>query len=569
MRISFLSQLSAVLSFACLLLATPAVAEELAQSPIGGDRQPQPLPELSPLPEDSSPELAPAPANNEPEIPVQDTELRVTRIELIGGTLYNRADFATLIIPLEGRRVRFSEIQEVADAITERYQNEGYLTSRAFLPQQNVKGGVVDIQLLEGSLNDLTIEGRQRLRDGYLRSRLEQASSTPLNFNDLNDQLSLLGLNPLLDSIDATIEAGSAPGVSNLTMTVDEASPWFGSVNFNNYSTPSIGSERGQVELGFQNLTGWGDRLSVAYGGTTSGGSNTWDINYLIPVNALDGSISARAVIDRNEITEDEFDDLDLEGETELYELTYRQPLFRNPREEFALSVGFSYRDGQTFAFGGNPTPFGIGPDADGVSRTSVVRFGQDYLKRDRLGAWFAKSQLNFGTGFLDATENPDPLPDGQFFSWLGQAQRLQQLNRNNLLIVQADVQFSPDSLLPSEQFAIGGGQSIRGYRENARTGDNGFRFSVEDRITLARGGNARSIFQLAPFIEVGRTWNNPDNPNVQPEDSTLASGGLGAIWNPVDGMEVRLDYGIPILSIDEGDNLQDDGLHFSLGYRF
>lgn len=87
--------------------------------------------------------------------------------------------------------------------------------------------------------------------------------------------------------------------------------------------------------------------------------------------------------------------------------------------------------------------------------------------------------------------------------------------------------------------------------------------------MTLARGSNDRSIFQLAPFVEVGRTWNHPDNPNVQPDDSTLASGGLGAIWNPVEGMEIRLDYGIPFLSIDKGNNLQDDGLHFSLGYRF
>lgn len=263
------------------------------------------------------------------------------------------------------------------------------------------------------------------------------------------------GSAPLLDGIDATIEAGSEPGQSNLTVVVDEASPWFGSANFNNYSTPSVGSERVQAELGFQNLTGWGDRLSVGYGRTTSGGSSTWDINYSLPVNAMDGTLSARAVIDRNEITEAPFDDLELKGETELYELTYRQPILRNPREELALSIGFSHRDGQTFAFGGNPTPFGLGPDEDGVSRTSVVRLGQDYLKRDRSGAWLAKSQFNFGTGLFNATENEGPLPDGQFFSWLGQAQRLQQLNRNNLLIVQADVQLSPDSLLPSEQFAM------------------------------------------------------------------------------------------------------------------
>jgi hemolysin activation/secretion protein len=78
---------------------------------------------------------------------------------------------------------------------------------------------------------------------------------------------------------------------------------------------------------------------------------------------------------------------------------------------------------------------------------------------------------------------NEDPVPDGRFLSWLGQIQRVQVLNNDNFLILQADVQLSTSGLLPSQQFVIGGGQSLRGYRQNVRAADNGVRFSIEDRI--------------------------------------------------------------------------------------
>ncbi len=77
----------------------------------------------------------------------------------------------------------------------------------------------------------------------------------------------------------------------------------------------------------------------------------------------------------------------------------------------------------QTFLFDNLATRFGIGPDANGVSRTSVIKFGQDY-KREPQRAWFLRrrsppqaSQFSFGIDILDATINNHPIPDGRFFS--------------------------------------------------------------------------------------------------------------------------------------------------------
>ncbi len=84
--------------------------------------------------------------------------------------------------------------------------------------------------------------------------------------------------------------------------------------------------------------------------------------------------------------------------------------------------------------------------------------------------------------------------------------QRVQLLGNNQLLIVQVDVPLTPDSLLPSQLFVLGGGQSVRGYRQNVRAGDNGFRLSIEDQIALQRNEAGIPVLQIAPFCRCGRS---------------------------------------------------------------
>jgi hemolysin activation/secretion protein len=170
----------------------------------------------------------------------------------------------------------------------------------------------------------------------------------------------------------------------------------------------------------------------------------------------------------------------------------------------------------------------------------------------------------------FNATTNDSPIPDGRFFSWLGQFQRVQRLGTDHLLILQADLQLTPDSLLPSQQFVIGGGQSLRGYRQNARSGDNGFRLSIEDRITVQRNQTGVSILQFAPFIDAGTVWNRSDNPNLLPNQRFLAAAGIGVILEPTPGLLIRADYALPFSRLsDRGTNAQDQAFYFNVGYSF
>lgn len=552
------------------LLLSTAIAQSppvktLPRSNPNPDRflQPLPSPELPPKPIESSPTPRPTPAPSSIQIPVR-------KVEVVGATVLNAKDIQRITQTVEGKSVMLAELQGVADEITRLYSDRGYITSRAVVVEQAIADGVVEIQVIEGSVEKIEIQGLERLRDKYVRDRLKLGIGTPLNRNSLEDQLRLLRIDPLFETVEASLKPGSTAGQSILTVQIKEAKALSGFVGADNFSPPSVGSERFGGILNYRNVTGLGDELSAAYFRSAQGGSNVFDFNYRVPINAMNGTIQLRVAPSRSKIIDPTFSVLNIRANSDLYEFSYRQPLIRSPREEFALSLGFAFQNGQTFLFQNIPTPFGIGPDANGNSRTRVLKFGQDYIRRDLQGAWAIRSQFSFGLGIFDATKNTDPIPDGRFFSWLGQLQRAQRLGADNLLIAQAEVQLTPNSLLPSQQFVIGGGQNLRGFRQNARSGDNGFRISLEDQITLQKTQSGTSILKIAPFIDFGTVGNRSNNPNTLPSQRFLAGGGLGVILEPAPGLTIRADYAVPFVNLsDRGENAQDKAFYFSAGYSF
>ncbi len=517
----------------------------------------------------SSPLISPPPITQVQSAPSQIAQaIPIKRIEVTGSTVFDAAKLDPIIKPLEGKETTEEQLTAAASAITQLYISNGYVTSQALYTPESVVDGVAKIQVLEGKVEKIEILGVNAINPDYVRSRTELGVGTPLNTNHLEDQLRLLRADPNFTSVNASLKAGSQNGLSVLTITVVEANQLAGSVSFDNFSAPAVGSERMGAGLSYRNLLGWGDVFSANYYRTTTGGSNQYDLGFSIPVNPMNGTVSLRFAPSNYRITQAPFDAFNIRGNSEVYAATYRQPLIRNPREEFALSLGYEYQRGQTFLFNDLAVPFGVGPEADGTSRTSVFKFGQDYTSRDTEGTWSLRSQFSLGTGLFGATYVTTP--SAAFLSWLGQLQRVQVLGSDTILISSLDTQLSADPLLPSQQFVIGGGQSLRGFRQNARSGDNGIRLSVESRFVMARNEEGRTVLQLAPFIDVGSVWNNSRNLNALPNQNFLAGGGVGVLYEPIKRLNLRLDYTIPFVNLsDRGSNLQESSLYFSIGFQF
>lgn len=516
-------------------------------------------PETPPAPatDNSPPEATPTPTPAE-ALPEQ---VEVQTLEVVGSTVFSPADFQSVLAPYENRTLSLEELQQAADAVTQLYLNAGYITSRAILPNQTVTNGNVQIQVIEGELEEIQVEGSDRLAN-YVRRRVALGGTKPVNQARLEDQLRLLRADPLFDNVEASLRAGTGVGQSILIVRVTEADPFIGNLSFDTLSPRSVGQYRLGATLQYLNLAGLGDTLTAAAYRTTTSGSQIYELSYEFPVNAMDGTVLLRLAPNSFRITDprEPTFNLGLRGSTDIYEVIYRQPLIRTPREELALSAGFRYRNGNSL-IAGFVTPPTI---------TSVFSFSQDYLRRDLSGAWAFRSQFRLGTGLFDATSRPDPQADGQFFSWLGQVQRVQVLNPDNLLVIQGDVQLSPDALLGSEQFFIGGQQSVRGYFQNARFGDNGLRLSVEDRITLVRDEGDNPIAQVSPFLDLGYVWASGGNRQVTDQNFLMGTG-AGFIFNPAEGLTARVDLGIPLISANQLVSDQPEGLrvYFNANYRF
>lgn len=626
MRFIFVSLLSGVGFLSLIFGSTAALAQ--STSPAGANippEAPNTIQESIPRPSDTLPAVPVVPSDipQEPTlqtpptpspqtVPNLNLRFPVQQIDVEGSTVLE-PEIAGLVREYEVRgELTFEELLELRSRITQLYLSNGYVTSGAFLPNNQVlTDGVVRIQVVEGTLeamnlcllspragrdpnrsnaaveaarsqadnstpNDASavsdqepfespespnIEnecGSARLQEHYVRSRLAQADTQPVNQQQIEEALQLLQLNPLIQQVNAELIAGSAPGRNILLVQVREAPAFRLGFGADNYQSPSIGSEQFSIQVGHDDLFGLGDRISAGYGITR--GLDSFDIGYAIPLNALDGTLSVNYSKDESSIVEQGFEDLDIRSEAQTFSIGFRQPVIRRPETEFALGLQADLRRSTTFLEG---EPFSFVAELDnGESNVTALRFSQDWVKRDARTVFAARSQFSLGIDAFDATVN-NKGTDGRFFAWLGQFQWVQRLSPRAVLVSRLAAQLTPDSLLSLERFGYGGVGTVRGYRQNQLVTDSGILGAVEVRFALLSNSTR---LQLIPFAEIGHGWNNE---TADPPTATIASVGLGLRWAIRPDLAIGVDYGIPLIQVeDQGNSLQDNGLYFSLRYQ-
>ncbi|WP_189523532.1 ShlB/FhaC/HecB family hemolysin secretion/activation protein [Nostoc sp. PA-18-2419] len=539
----------------------------------------QPPSPPSPLPSPEPPQQLPPPAElflpstptPTPEQPVPDKfpqTIVVQRFEVIGSTVFSPKQLAEATAEFTKRPISLSQVYQARSKITDLYVKNGYITSGAYIPPQTIQSGVIKIQVIEGKLEDIQITGTRRLNSNYIRSRLAIATSPPLNRQRLLEALQLLQLNPLIKNLSAELSAGSHTGVSLLEVKINEAKTFSSQIVLDNGRSPSVGSFRRRLQLNEANLLGLGDSLGIAY--TNTDGSNSLDASYILPLNPRNGTLSFNYGITSSNVIERPFDFLDIHSDSRYYELTFRQPITQTPTQEFALGLTASRRESDISSFlqreGVPASEISPGADEQGRTRVSALRFFQEWTSRNSREVIALRSQFNLGIDALDATINANP-PDSRFFAWQGQAQWARLLAPETLLLLRLNTQLASRTLLPIEQFGLGGQDSIRGYRQDYLLTDNGTFVSAEVQIPILHLSKIDSTLQVIPFVDFGVGWNSSDRDN--PDPNTLAGVGLGLRWSQGSRFTVRLDWGIPLISVESSDRtLQENGLYFSLIYN-
>lgn len=491
-------------------------------------------------------------------------QIIVESFEVVGSSVFSEEELSAVLAEYQNRPLSLSELYQARSAITKLYTDKGYVNSGAYIPPQELEGGKVTISILEGKLEAINVTGTKRLDSDYIRSRIEKNAGTPVNVESLLEALQMLRIDPLIKNVSAELSAGISPGTSLLEVAIEEADPFKITTRFDNKRSPSVGTNRRGVGFVHSNLLGFGDRITFDY--TNTEGSDSIDTSYTLPWNASNGTFRVAYGTSSNEVIEEPFTALDIESESEYYELGIRQPIIGTPEEELALGLSFSFQESKTRLL---DTPFRLsnGASEDGETKIGALRFFQEYVNRDDTKVFALRSQFSVGLDVFGATQNVDGIPDSTFFSWRGQSQWVRRLDEDFLFLLRGDIQLSSTELVPLEQFRVGGFDSVRGYRQDFALGDNGLFASAEVRIPLFRIRRIDGVVQLTPFIDLGTIWNSND---LEIDNDFLASIGIGLNFSAGNGFNARLDWGIPLVDVDtQGDSLQEDGIYFSLNWSF
>lgn len=484
----------------------------------------------------------------------------VKNIDVAGSTVFSAAELDQLTAPYVNREVSTEDLEELRRALTLLYVNKGYANSGAVIPDQTVTNGVITIQIIEGILSDIRIEGNRWFQSSYLRKRLALAAGPPFNMHPLRDRMQILLQDQRLERLNAELKPGAKPGEALLDVTVQETTPIKAWLEFNNYQSPVVGAERGLAGIAHKNLTGHGDAAFFTYG-RSRGVDPLIDTSYSLPLNAYDTSISFGYRRNDFQVVQVPFEPLDIGSKSEIFMLGLRQPIFRTLTDEVVLSVTGERLFNKTTLLG-EPFDF-VGGYQNGVAVVSALRFGQEWTRRTADSVIAVQSRFSLGLDVLGATMNSGQAADSRFFSWLGQAHWVQRFDSTGIeLINLVNLQVANDRLFPLEQFAIGGRYSVRGYREYTLIRDNAVVYSLETRLPLLTSKTGYVILHLVPFIDVGHGWNAKEGASG-PE--TLASIGVGLRWNIMNRANANIYWGHRLNDVPippPGGNLQDHGIH-------
>jgi hemolysin activation/secretion protein len=524
-----------------------------SQVPLPAPQLPERIPSLPELLPPANPNL---PDRTAPDLP---ETIRVKRFQITGSTVFTPADSDRITQGYLNRDISIAQLFEIRSKITELYISQGYVTSGAIVPPQRIgkEDGIVEIQVIEGRVEAIEVRGNSRLNADYIRSRIARFTGKPLDRQRLLLGLQLLRLDPLINNLQAQLAAGIQPGSSILTVEIGEAPVWNSQVSVDNYRSPSAGTDRRQVQIRNGNLFGIGDSVSLGY--TNTDGSNGLDFNYEIPLNPQNTRVSLSYGTSSSRVIEQSFNALDIQSNSTYYEIAIKHPVIQTPTQESEVGVVLTQRQSQAQLLDNIPFP-SAGADVNGRTRLSAVRLVQSYTQRSEREVFAVRSQFSIGVNALGATINSQA-PDSRFLSWRGQGQYVKLLAPDSILLVRGDVQVANRTILPFEQFGLGGIDSVRGYRQDALLADNGVFASTEARFPIARFAKD-SVLQVTPFVDFGAVWNNSSDKLAR---QTLFSTGLGLRYQFSDRLTAKVEWGIPLISLEGSKGTwQENGIYFS-----
>lgn len=486
------------------------------------------------------------------------------KIVVKGSTVYSHNAFRRWQKRFIDKKVSLALIYRFAEKITAKYRNDGYLLSRAIVVPQNIKNGVVTIQIVEGYIGNLKIRGPVKGSKMFLKSYGKALlRSSPLKAKDLERYLLLIDDLPGVSVESVLVPSKNEPGASELILTLKHKD-MDSNAGIDNRGTKFNGPIQMRGATNANSVMGFYDRLGIQ-GVLTSNPDELLFFNGFgeMPVSSEGTKIFISGSFSKSQ-PGSTLKQFKVEGNSNTFTVRASHPFIRSRGKNLKGYLGFTSRNSKTDLLNENITD----------DRLRILKLGMAYDFVDRLrGVNLFSLGLSKGMNIMDAS-GPGSLKlsraDGRsdFTKLSGDILRLQELGPGWSLLTGVGWQYAFDSLLSSEEFGLGGPQYVRAYDPSEVTGDHGIAFKLELQKGVKTNWNYLKSLQSYLYFDHG-TVALRNTTAVQDSSSSLTAVGLGMRGNINKWLSGYIEVGQPLSGDVSAEGNSDPRFFFSLNAHY
>jgi hemolysin activation/secretion protein len=392
------------------------------------------------------------------------------------------------VYPFLGEKRTADDVNAAAEALEKVYQDAGYLTVAVGIPEQAITSGVVRLDVTEGRVERLKVTGAEYTLPSRVREQAPSlAEGAVPHFPEVQEDLGRIGRNADL-RVTPLLQPGRRPGAVNVELRMEESVPVHGSISLSNKRSADTDTGRIEASLRYDNLWQRRHSIGISYFAVPAHRDQieVWGLNYAVP---LEDSFIAGFFARSNSNIPTLFDTTSL-GRGDVAGLRWIKPLpdrGRSISHSFSLGLDWKSNEQDTLNIAGS-----------GFSLSQPVKYwvmggqysltvGFDSGARLRIGAALNVGSTAMNERLIDCNgiraeqfncRRPGASPS--FFISRFDIEGALPLGGGWGVTGRVDLQRSNEPLINSEQFAAGGFDSVRGYLESERLGDEGERVRFE-----------------------------------------------------------------------------------------
>lgn len=449
----------------------------------------------------------------------------VRELHIDGAPLLSDATRRALEQRYTGRCLGTKDLEGALGELTRYYIDKGYVTTRAYLPAQDLRSGTLAITVVEGRIERYEVRNQ-----GRAGARVNTWTAFPasagerLNLRDLEqgiDQVNSVGSN----AATLDLAPGSQPGQSVVVVNNTAGFPLRLFTTWDNLGTPSTGKNAASATVSADGLLGLNEVISLTRRQSAPEDrehkSVMTALRVSVPIGYSTLSYDASESSYLNMLSLPSGRQLASEGRTLTQSLALDRVVYRDQAMRVSVSGRLTRQDSRNF----------LGGEFLSVSSRVLSTMDLAVSGFAQMGGGILNARVGYvkglkGLGAMrDLGDLPSSSPHAQFEKYtldLGYARRFELAGQPLAWSTQFSGQYSGYTLYGSQQILIGGPSTVRGSLLNALAGDSGYFVRNELARPWTFGDGAQSI--------AGRVYVSYDFGSVRNRAPGVPSGSMSGV---------------------------------------